>query len=943
MKYSRGSEWRKWDLHVHTPDSALNNQFTNWNDYISKLESIRDHAVLGITDYFSIDGYKQVLNYRSQGKLTNFDLILPNIEIRILPVTSNEKPINLHLIFSDLLKVSDLVDFLKELKFDYKHNSYSCETHKLIELGRAIDPNLSEKKAYIEGINQFKTDITKLTNIFNKNKKLKDNVIIAVSNRSGDGASGIQHSSLSATREEIYRFTDIIFSSNPKDHTYFLGQGVDNAETIRAKFGRLKPCVHGSDAHTLERICYPCAKYAVHDCTNDSANCELRYTWIKADPTFEGFKQIIYEPKDRIFIGRENPGLFGHAVVDSFNSSNENEKFFLKKIGNIFFNPGLNCVIGSRGSGKSTLLDAVAHSLGDADVLDEKRNNYIGFFFRRNAQGIITANVKHSSAGENKELSPNKAKDSGFLFDYYHQKQIGYLADPNNEGKLSRFIFEKIFQEDTGVSLLFNKLKKQRDTFASELAINREKVVGHEKEISKEDEVLKKIKDKNSRAEFLTQPAIKNLLAERNKIIKLREKIIKVKNRLENIEEKPLISDTEAVDTNFFNDLLLSKIDPEGTFLPTEWKDLEKEASSFLESLVTNKEELKKQIGTLTAKIIELEPSFDFNERLNTIWEEIKTESAKQNITIKKDDLGKLDSIQKDILTLEEQLDDIKEHKKEKQTLLKERKRFLDGYIVYLNSRKKKLEESFKKLLEGAGVILKGTIKLEIETVFPIEFYLECIQEKVVHDSEDDLHNFPNRKPLLELFKSLGSEKVIISFRRNNFDNWIVPGLGARSLDYFKKIKNKEEVAMHLEELLPDLTSRLLWRPDLTKEFKPLKNCSVGERGTALLSIILISGAEPLIIDQPEDDLDHFYLYKTLTPIIREVKKRRQLIFATHDANIVVNSDAELIFIVITEDGEFGDITSTSIENLATREKVMDVLEGSKTAFIRREKKYGLK
>jgi ATPase subunit of ABC transporter with duplicated ATPase domains len=195
----------------------------------------------------------------------------------------------------------------------------------------------------------------------------------------------------------------------------------------------------------------------------------------------------------------------------------------------------------------------------------------------------------------------------------------------------------------------------------------------------------------------------------------------------------------------------------------------------------------------------------------------------------------------------------------------------------------------------------------------------------------------------MELFKSLGPRKLIISFRRNNFEDWCVSGLGTRSIDYFKKIKNKEEVAMRLEELLPDLTSRLLWRPDLTKDFKLLKNCSIGERGTALLSIILIAGAEPLIIDQPEDDLDHFYLYKTLTPIIKEVKKRRQLIFATHDANIVVNGDAELIFIVITEDGEFGDITPTSIENLATREKVMDVLEGGKTAFIKREKKYGLK
>ena len=148
---------------------------------------------------------------------------------------------------------------------------------------------------------------------------------------------------------------------------------------------------------------------------------------------------------------------------------------------------------------------------------------------------------------------------------------------------------------------------------------------------------------------------------------------------------------------------------------------------------------------------------------------------------------------------------------------------------------------------------------------------------------------------------------------------------------------------MHLEELLPELTSHLLWRPDPEKEFKPLKNCSIGERGTALLSIILVAGTEPLVIDQLEDDLDHFYLYKTLTPVVKEVKKRRQLIFATHDANIVINGDAELILIVTTKDDEFGSVTPTSIESLNTREKVMDILEGGRSAFDNRKKKYGFK
>jgi len=194
---------------------------------------------------------------------------------------------------------------------------------------------------------------------------------------------------------------------------------------------------------------------------------------------------------------------------------------------------------------------------------------------------------------------------------------------------------------------------------------------------------------------------------------------------------------------------------------------------------------------------------------------------------------------------------------------------------------------------------------------------------------------------LLELFKTLGAQKVIRDLRNNYFDDWNARGFGAGSLDYFQKVQNKEEVAMYLEEFLPSLTAHLLWRPDSTRDFKLLKKCSIGERGTALLSVILITGREPLIIDQPEDDLDHFYLYKTLTPIIKEVKKRRQLIFATHDANIVINGDTELILITTTRDGKFGEVILTSIENLNNREDVMKVLEGGKDAFRKRREKYG--
>ena len=89
MDYSKGSEWRKWDLHIHSPLSLLNNQFPklsngepDWEQYLVKLEST-DIAVAGINDYFTIEGYKKIVEYKKQGRLKNIHTILPNIEFRL--------------------------------------------------------------------------------------------------------------------------------------------------------------------------------------------------------------------------------------------------------------------------------------------------------------------------------------------------------------------------------------------------------------------------------------------------------------------------------------------------------------------------------------------------------------------------------------------------------------------------------------------------------------------------------------------------------------------------------------------------------------------------------------------------------------------------------------------------------------------------------------------
>jgi hypothetical protein len=97
----------------------------------------------------------------------------------------------------------------------------------------------------------------------------------------------------------------------------------------------------------------------------------------------------------------------------------------------------------------------------------------------------------------------------------------------------------------------------------------------------------------------------------------------------------------------------------------------------------------------------------------------------------------------------------------------------------------------------------------------------------------------------------------------------------------------------------------------------------------------------PFVFDQPEDDLDNEFIVKDLIPIFRKIKKYRQVIIATHNANLVVNADAEQI-IIAHNDAELLRYETGAIEEPHMREKICVILEGGETAFRQRELKYGL-
>ena len=278
MQYSRGSEWNRWEFHIHTPGTLKNDQFEGktleeqWKKFYADIVTyIGDgtnpqHKIvaMGVTDYLSINNY---LKIKADGLLDNLiPFIFPNVELRITPI-AQESPINLHCLFNP--KIANELEgrFFSKLKFTKGTTSYSAADSELIRFGKSIDSSLADDMAKKKASEQFVIPYTQLKELFAQDEDLRKNTLIAISNKTADGVSGIANpttdnfdSQLYETRAELYRMSDLIFSANDSDIKYFLGEKTDAVKTVCKKYGKLMPCVTGSDAHTNNNIFEPAQK-----------------------------------------------------------------------------------------------------------------------------------------------------------------------------------------------------------------------------------------------------------------------------------------------------------------------------------------------------------------------------------------------------------------------------------------------------------------------------------------------------------------------------------------------------------------------------------------------------------------------------------------------------------------------------------------------------------
>jgi hypothetical protein len=302
-----GSLWRKCDLHVHTPDSLVHNYIgpNPWDRFLSEIESLPpEFKVIGVNDYIFLTGYKRIIKEQASGRLSNIDLFLPVIELRLDKFGGSPghlSRVNCHVIFTNELK-PELIEqqFLNALSSKYVLSPQYDDIRKsgkwaalptpnsLEDLGKMIIESVPVKERekfgspLIEGFNNLCISFDAVRDVL-QSHYFKDKFITAVGKTEWAAIKWNDHSI--AEKKTIINDADLVFiSAESVDDWRKAKQHLSNSGVN----DRLLDC---SDAHWFSNA-------------NDKDRLGNCFTWIKADPTFQGLMQALKESDDkRVFVG----------------------------------------------------------------------------------------------------------------------------------------------------------------------------------------------------------------------------------------------------------------------------------------------------------------------------------------------------------------------------------------------------------------------------------------------------------------------------------------------------------------------------------------------------------------------------------------------------------------------------------------------------------------
>ncbi|MEQ0584329.1 TrlF family AAA-like ATPase [Pantoea dispersa] len=932
-RFPNGSDWRKWDLHVHTPQSSLENQYgTDWDAYLSAIEAFGDEiAVMGATDYCTITGYERLLAYRAKGRIANIEAVFPNIEFRITPETQKDKGVNIHLIINpeDVGHVNKIKHALGRLHFRYDGQNYSCSDQQLTDLGIAVAGPSSPERNLRDGINQFKPSFDAFEDWLRGETWLRDNAIIIASNSSGDGISGLRDNGLLAVRQNIYRLVDAIFSGNPQDCEYFQGRGSDSRAEVIRKYGKLLPCFHGSDAHGLTKIFRP---------------NQDRFCWIKADPTFAGLKQVLFD-HTRVRIQNTSPNTktpYQYIKHVRFTDRSGQALFSDQPV---HFSPDLNAIIGGKSSGKSLLLYHMASAINASEVSEKMKISGQAVYDDLNSLDVdVTWGNGEVSSLHDDETRP---------VTYIPQLYINHLAERSGQIQLNQLVEEILYQNNTF------------KVFAVENAAQREASIRAIKtRIDYLTELRKKYSECGKEMEkYGTEKAVSDeIRRQEERIAQLRKQASFTPD-----EEIQYLTLRQRTDSLHSRRRALDDLTGASSSLK---ESLERYAGSSIQSLTDqlrldsplpdNSSFLEKSLRQLEASLAAAVSDFIclHEARFDSIpamLKRIDTENAARQETL---------------LPLSVKITDQETLKAATAALEKENEKLRQ--LQQLSERRKSI------LQEGNDT--KNQLQTEYARLTSL--YLAYVAEL----SKPEYH--PEGEISVTARISFNAEKFdrfTGCFDRRGNINLLLGDLTSAKGGYaFSVDRHADTIASIYERyrnggVAPTLRKGIedsdilnylyddCYLIDFSVRYRgdDIVQMSPGKRGLVLLNLILhlSNSRHPILIDQPEDNLDNRTIYSQLNDFVRQRKADRQIIMVTHNANLVVGTDAECV-IVSNQSGQRSGIENSEfrfeyytgslecsftsqddsgrLHTRGIREHVCEILEGGIQAFKERERKYGL-
>jgi hypothetical protein len=924
-RFARGSEWRKWDLHVHPPGTKLSDGYglsdgkPNWDRFCQVIHG-SDVQAIGIADYFSLDGFFAFKENYDRLYPHSEKVFFPNLELRLNEAVNRAtEVVDFHVIFPPDLSREKATEFLGGLKTqntDENGKKQSCaqlKTHDDFEKATISREDIESAVKHFVGKKAVTTDYF---------------LLIAAVNSCGIRADTSSKRKMNLA-DEIDKCADGFFG-NPMNTDYYL-----NPKRLEAPDQRIapKPVFAGCDAHSFDDL-------EAWLGTEVTGSNKKHVTWVKADLTFEGLQQTLIEPSERVRIQATAPDKKEPYKVISRITFTDSSDFPSE----VVFNPGLNAIIGSRSSGKSALLAYVAHAVDP------------GYAVR---QQVAATGMDESDVGPGASVTWADVRNIKYAVEWAASMattgQVIYIpqnslyAISERPDDITAKIQPTVFRYDPDFEAKFCRTETDVEGRNESIRDAVTDWFSLAAEIRTLTEEIRGLGDREAITQRQTE------LTEQIKT--LRESSALTVEEVERYQQ--VVGDIGKNDTRL--------------------KEIEREQRDLGPYVVPCAEEGMYEATDQVAVTISMTPApaimpSALQIKLQTLLDaaqEPLLDSVKSGLAVYR---VALDTEQREMTEANEKLRSDNKELIEKNVAnvqiaalvedLKDQKETLAEIDKKAALSKKKKDEQ-RKLLTSIDVHIKARdllLKSLADDFNAAHYTLDDITFTIEVDFDpEDLDRISIGFNKHEISPYIVSQKRVDLGKVLSESGKFVEYMGAGK----QKLKQGEHAATLVKTVLTatrDVRFVASLEGDRIGGFRR-SSMTPGKQALFALTLILAESGEPwpLLIDQPEDDLDSRSVCETIVKDLMRRKRERQVIMVSHDANLVIGADSEEILVANRhgddrrnkDDKMFSYLTGSLehskpkdpkvklvLDSAGIREHACEILDGGAEAFQKRKDKY---